>query len=82
MSNSVAKALQLTSGPKTGKMIEFVDMFDKLFDCLNVSNFSAAKHSRKAFKAPYHSGDDFRLKVLKQYNNFLFYNYIALLISG
>lgn len=45
------------------KTIEFVHMFDKFFDCLNVTNFVAGKHSRKAFKAPYHSEKDFRIKV-------------------
>ena len=50
LSNSVAKALKLLSGPETQKTIEFVDKFDKLFDCLNVSSLSAGKHSRKAFK--------------------------------
>ena len=59
LSNSVAKVLKL-SGPKTQKTI---DMLDKVFNFLNISNLFAEKHSKKAFKAPYHSGDNFRLTV-------------------
>ena len=38
-------------------------MFDKFFDTLNVSSLSAGKLKRNAFKSPYRSGADFRLKV-------------------
>lgn len=43
--------------------IRFVNMFDKLFDSLNVSNCMSAKKERKVFKNPYRSGNDFRLEV-------------------
>ncbi len=43
--------------------IKFVDMFDKWFDCFNVRNLKLGKLSRNAFKSPYRSEDDFRLKV-------------------
>lgn len=43
--------------------IRFVNMFDKFFDSLNVSNFTSAKKERKVFKNPYRSGKDFRLEV-------------------
>ena len=49
--------------PKLEKTIEFVLMFDKFFDCLNVSYLDAGKHTRNAFKSPYHSAKDFRIKV-------------------
>ena len=39
MSESVAKALTLTGGPEVEGTAEFVDIFDKYFDILNVSNF-------------------------------------------
>ena len=42
---------------------KFVDMFDKFFDCVNVSNFNAGKQQRKPFKQPYRSAKDFQLKV-------------------
>lgn len=47
------------------KTIEFVLMFDKFFDCLNVASLSAGKQCRNAFKSPYHSANDFRIKVKK-----------------
>ena len=38
-------------------------MFNKFFDCLNVGNCTSGKHTRNAFKDPYRSATDFRLKV-------------------
>ena len=64
MSNSVSKALTLTGGPDVKKTAEFCEMFDKFFDCMNVSNFTDGNFSRKSFKDPYYSGTNFRLKVL------------------
>ena len=49
--------------PELDKTIEFVQMLDKFFDCLNVSSLDAGKHSRNTFKSPYHSEKDFRIKV-------------------
>lgn len=62
LSNSVAHALRLTGGEEITKTAKFADMFDKLFDCLDVSNFSEGKKARKPFKDPWRKGD-FRLKV-------------------
>ncbi len=42
---------------------KFVDMFDKWFDCMNVRSFTEGKLKRNAFKSPYRSADDYRLKV-------------------
>ena len=39
------KALSLTGGPEVEKMFEFVHMFDKFFNCLNVTKFAAGKYS-------------------------------------
>jgi hypothetical protein len=41
-------------------------MFDKFFDCLNVSQLSAHMKTKNVYKAPYRSGTDFRLKWLKE----------------
>ena len=60
---SVGKGLKLTGGDDVSETALFVEMFDKFFDCLNVSNFNAGKRQRKPFKQPYRSGKDFRLKV-------------------
>ena len=49
--------------PELEKTAEFILMFDKFFDCLNISCLDAGKHSRNAFKSPYHSPKDFRIKV-------------------
>ena len=43
--------------------IKFVKIFDKWFDCMNVSNLSEGKLKRNGFKSPYRSADDYRLKV-------------------
>ncbi len=63
LSNSVATALKLTGGNETQETAKFVEMMDKCFDCLNVGDFESGKRSRNAFKSPYYSSADFRLKV-------------------
>ena len=64
LSSSVANALRVTLRDQAAATAHFCEMFDKFFDCLNVSNFDAGKRSRNVFKSPYRSGHDFRLKVL------------------
>ena len=56
MSSSVAKALRLTGGDEAVETANFVEIVDKLFDCLNVSSMSKG---RKAFALPYRGLDDF-----------------------
>ena len=63
LSSSVANALRVTLRDQTAATAHFCEMFDKLFDCLNVSNFEAGKRSCNVFKSPYRSSHDFRLKV-------------------
>ena len=64
LSDSVSKALLLTGAEEAEQTAKFCDMFNKFFDCLNVSNFTAGQRSRNAFKSPYRKGkEDFRLKV-------------------
>lgn len=63
LSSSVSKALTTVLGPVAEETAKFTAMFDKLFDCLNVSSLSAGQRKRCAFKAPYRSASDFRLKV-------------------
>lgn len=63
LSNSVAEALNMMKDPELEKTIMFCKIFDKFFDCLNVSSLDLGTRSRNAFKAPYHSGRDFRIKV-------------------
>lgn len=52
----------MTGGPAAQKTAEFIDLVNKFFDCLNVTNFDEGKHSRNTFKDPIRPGD-FRLKV-------------------
>lgn len=59
------KALVATGGQATQETAQFVVMFDRFFDCLNVNSFTAGKHKRKPFQDPYRSASDFRLKVCK-----------------
>ena len=40
LSDSVSKALLLTGGEEAKQTAKFCDMFNKSFDCLNVSNFT------------------------------------------
>lgn len=63
LSESVSKALTLYGGEEAEETALFTLMFDKLFDCLNVSNYEKGKMKRKVFLNPYRSGNDFRLKV-------------------
>ena len=41
--------------------IEFIDMFDKFFDCLNVKNMSSSIKEKNDFKAPYRKPGDFHV---------------------
>ena len=49
LSNSVAKGLVISVGPKAQETARFADMFDKFFDCLNCSSLSAVP---KPFQIP------------------------------
>ena len=63
LSNTVAIALREMIGEHAEETAKFVEYFDKFFDSLNVSSLSAGKLSRCAFKAPYRSDKDYRLRV-------------------
>lgn len=56
-------------GPKSMETAQFVSMFDKFFDCLDVSNFTAEARQRKRFLHPYRSQDGEQLKVHVLYNS-------------
>eukprot|EP00731_Ephydatia_muelleri_P010470 Em0005g1056a len=66
LSESVSKAVELIGGVEAAETAKFLIMFDKFFDCLNVSNCSEGHQQRKAFREPYRSADDFRLKWLEE----------------
>ncbi len=64
LSETVATALRthFRSG-EADMTAEFVEMFDKLFDTLNVRNYTTYITKRKPFPKPYKEANDFRLKV-------------------
>eukprot|EP00731_Ephydatia_muelleri_P018851 Em0011g891a len=66
LSESVAKAMELTGGPVVSETVKFITMMDKFFDCLNVDNYSSGYTQRKPFKQPYRSANDFRLNWLEK----------------
>ena len=53
--------MQMSGNEHIEETAKFVSLFDKFFDCLNVSSLSAGRLKRNAFKAPYRLGTDFRL---------------------
>ena len=64
MNETVSKALKVTGGVEAAATAKFIEMVDKLFDCLNVSSLSKGKLKRKPFLQPYRNSNDFRLKVI------------------
>ena len=66
LSESVSKALQLTGGDEAVETARFVSMMDKLFDALNVHNYTHGIHARKEFQMPYTTSKDKRLKVTQR----------------
>ena len=56
-------------GPGSTETARFVSMFDKFFDCLNISNFTVGARQCKRFLHPYRSQDGERLKVHVLYNS-------------
>lgn len=66
LSSSTAKALSLQGRHDTNGTINFIHMFDKVFDCLNVSRREEHRRQRKPELAPYTSLDDWRFKFLEE----------------
>ena len=75
LSESVSKALTLTGGSEVAETAHFINMMDKFFDTVNVSNYTNGIRKRKPFQHPYRSGKDFRLKV--NFHIFKINNYIS-----
>ena len=53
MSETVAKAKNLMGGYEAKETMKFIEMEEKLFDCINVSSLSRGKLKRKPFAQPY-----------------------------
>uniref|UniRef100_A0A1X7VJ84 Transposable element P transposase-like GTP-binding insertion domain-containing protein n=1 Tax=Amphimedon queenslandica TaxID=400682 RepID=A0A1X7VJ84_AMPQE len=81
LSSSAAKGLEMLKKEEMSET-KFVDIFDKWFDCLNVSCFSKGRLTRNPFKSPYRSDNDFRLKVdivIVVFSNYVNYCIICML---
>ena len=63
MSERVSKALIDTKDENVKETAKFIEMIDKFFDCVNVTNLNCGRKKRKRFQKPYEKTDDFRLKV-------------------
>jgi hypothetical protein len=63
LSESVAIALELEGHTESAQFVRF---FDKFFDALNVSSIHGGQQRRKEYRYPYRSGNDHRLKWLKE----------------
>ena len=66
ISETVAKAIEITNGPEASEAVKFIKMFNKFFDCLNVDNFWEGIKKRNTFKELYRSEHDFRRKWLAE----------------
>ena len=66
LSSLVVNALRMTGGVEAHKTCNFIEKMDKLFDCFNVSSYTAGRKARKEFQKPYTKPTDFRLNVSLQ----------------
>ena len=66
LSTSVANALEISQGESARAAVEFVRIFDKFFDLMNIRSASEAIRTRKDNKLPYKAADDHRLIVSTQ----------------
>jgi len=53
LSDTMADRMRNTGNDALSANIEFIDMFDKFFDCLNVKNMPSDTKEKNNFKAPY-----------------------------
>ena len=50
--------MRLKGGDEVEEIPKFVDMFNKLYNCLNVSDYITGKKSRNCLKSPYYTTED------------------------
>lgn len=63
LSSSVAHCMENMGDRDMEETIRFVRYFDRFFDCLNVSNMTEGRKSRKKDLYPYRTADDDRFDV-------------------
>ncbi|XP_033107351.1 uncharacterized protein LOC117109202 [Anneissia japonica] len=66
LSSTVANALEAYGKESTESTVKFIRMFDRFFDCLNVSNCFKGIRNRKEELKEYRSSDDWRFAWLKE----------------
>lgn len=68
LSNSVAAALKMQADQSTSETIRFIEMFDKAFDCLNVTR---VKRNDKPYRQPFRDINDQRFDFLMSVVHYL-----------
>ena len=63
MSQTLANVMEEKLGPAAQATIEFIRVFDKFFDCLNVRSTKEGHKKRKDELLPYESINDPRFQV-------------------
>lgn len=81
LSTTVADGLTHCSDERTTETRLFIRVFDKFFDCLNVTSKLEGILKRKDSRLPYYQANDQRFKVMWLINNFLL-QAIYILCSG
>ena len=62
LSTTMAKAIKIENLHYTHSTVKFISMFDRVFDCLNVSKFNQDSKGKREL-APYRNVDDWRFHV-------------------
>ena len=60
---SLANAIELVGDPATSETVRFIRMFDRWFDCMNVSSLSGGRRELKKDLYPYRTPKDTRFDV-------------------
>lgn len=65
----MSNALIFSRKPHVTETAKFLDMMNKFFDCLNVTNPNTGAHKRNKFIDPW-KANDFRVKVSQRKCNY------------
>lgn len=59
----MANALKVHLGEEAEETVRFIEMMDRFFDALNVTNYTKCFTKLKYFQTPYRWAKDFRIEV-------------------
>uniref|UniRef100_A0A1X7TI06 THAP-type domain-containing protein n=1 Tax=Amphimedon queenslandica TaxID=400682 RepID=A0A1X7TI06_AMPQE len=65
LSQSVATALRTYLKGESEETAKYIEMFDRIFDSLNVTNYTTCYTKRKYFQSPYRWNNDLRIKWMQ-----------------